>query len=1143
MHHKWTALRVFILLGTLVVLGLLVKTDVPAQSVSEPRLKHNVCSAQCVLDQNILRSGMGDTQAKRAFDGWYDTYYGLTGCSQSGIRTIAEFTLSVIGELAGSPGGYTMQCWQGLMAQSHLCSDDCSDYFISNAKYGPNVDVDLDSGFPGSLSVTMSNNDRGYLPEETPNGYSLQFYLKTTLQLDDGTELLVDNTLMPSMSYSNWITRGGWDDCVREDGEDDERCQIIAAFDMPNVIPADVDFYNGVLYDLSDHISDSDGSGGSFSDNGFIELFSDGDSITIEEGPYSGFYWTKVHGSSDIITPWDATYGSVFIKNHECNTFWCDIVGDRVNADTYVFALQGPEELRLSGTYTVKVTADLLHDKDFSNNVVSYSYTELDIGDTQDTGSGDEEEDQSIPLEDLAVIDLPGPGEYPGTLPDDMPGVMYRLVVPDELHFLFIRIVSLDGGQYSAFIERGGIPVPNYPYIYQAYDGMAEGNASFSNGCPFQNPTPDSYYIFVPFSSSGSEFQLEVEWMTQSEAATTVAMHEATQQAFEEEQTPTYTEIEPNDTHETANVWEMQEPFTGRLATFGDVDYVLMSFDYSGIYTFTLSDVSPASQAVLMLVRAPAGGFLASVSEKGEPLSLTFDASAGEQYFFKISSYKLDEGGSDYQLEMTSFISDPDESNDDRQSATFWDITQGAIQGYFWDKIGRSDYYKFIAQPTQDNTPTTFSVSNPGADIRVCLKLLKFNGAYLESTPCSSAGEPTSLTYSLEAGQEYYLKLYPLNVKTSSQPYTLSVDYQPAGTADDVEDQSQEYTISGFVYRHLVWLHFGIKDAEVYIQVSGQPAFLLDTTNIFGRYNVKMDLIEGDEVYVWVVKEGMTFLPEEDIFYIDPDEDTYHSVFVMAGGELIQETSTPEPETTGTEPPPPVQTGLAVTITPELKIETLTSLSTPSPTATPSPTPTTELQSSSTTTIFTGTVWRLFAESDPAGIAGAEVILSVNGVDQATTYSMVDGAYLISITGISPGDTLSLRAQATEDVFEPLNYEWQAEAGVDKWDHEFYSYWDEITPPDQDDQNRIYGWVLDGSGHGVPGVYLTLQMGNSDALQRLGPTDANGFYDGMVRLPSRIMVTVWVDAEGYLPSQIQFFHAYYFENREINFRQEAVERQ
>jgi len=1156
MSIKKATLRIVIFSCVLLILGFLAVMNVPAQSTSEPRLKHSVCQAQCVLDTNILHSGMGDYAAKNAYYGWYDTYYELTGCSQAGIRTIAEFTLSVIGELAGSPGGYTMQCWQGLMAQASLCSESCSEYFISDAKYGPNVYVDLDSGSPGYLSVTLRNNDRGYLTEEKPNGYSLQFNLKTTLQLDNGTALMVANTLMPSMSYSNWITRGGLDDCFNAYGEDDERCQILAAFDMPNVIPADVDFLDGVLYDLSDHISDSDGMGGSFSENGFVELFSDGDSVTIEQGPYSGFYWIKVHGSSDVVTPWDATYGDVTIENHECNTWYCGIFGNRVDVDTYVFALQGPAELRLPGTYTVKVTADLLHDKDFSNNVVSYSYTEVDVGDTQDIDD-EEEEDQSIPIEDLPIIDLTGPGEYPGSLPEDMPGVLYRLVVPENLHFLYIKIDSMDGGRYSAFIDRGSIPVPDYPYIYQAYDCWAEGNASFSNGCSFQNPTPDSYYIFVPFDSSGSEFQLVVEWMTQSEAATIVATHEATQQVLDEdeeeeeeqedqedqEQDVIYSEIEPNNTRTAANEWDMQEPFTGRLAPFSDEDYLQVSFDYSGIYTFTLSGFSSTTQPVLMLLRCPSGGFLDRESEMGEPFSLTFDASAGEQYYFKISSYRLDDDGSDYQLSLTQFISDPDESNDDSESATFWDITQGAVQGYFWDKTtGRADYYQFIAQPTQDNTPTTFYVSNPGEDIRVCLRLYKFTGAYLTSTACSSAGEPSSLAYTLEAGQEYYLKLSTLSLKTSSEPYTLNVDYQPEETENEAEGEVQHVRLHGVVHQPWGLINIPKSKVEVYVQVSGQPALLLDITNVFGRYSAKMNIMEGDQVRVWVVKDGLMFIPEEDIFYIDSDENAYHSEFVVMGGELIQETFTPEPDLTGTEPPPPIQTGLAITITPALG----TAAPTPTPTLTPSPTgtlsltATTEIEDSSMTTIFTGWVWRLFADSDPAGVAGADVILSVNGVDQATTSSMIDGTYLISITGIQPGDVLRLRAQGSEDVFEPTTYEWQAEAGVDKWDHEFYSYWDEITPPDQDDQNRIYGWVLDGSGLGIPGVYLTLQMGDSDAFQRLGPTDANGFYDGMVILPSRIMVTVWVEEEGFLPSQIQFFHAYYFENREIIFRQESV---
>ena len=77
-------------------------------------------------------------------------------------------------------------------------------------------------------------------------------------------------------------------------------------------------------------------------------------------------------------------------------------------------------------------------------------------------------------------------------------------------------------------------------------------------------------------------------------------------------------------------------------------------------------------------------------------------------------------------------------------------------------------------------------------------------------------------------------------------------------------------------------------------------------------------------------------------------------------------------------------------------------------------------------------------------------------------------------------------------------------------------------------------------GQGLAGVYVIVQMGTSDALQRLGPTDAGGYYRGYVRLPDRIMVTAWTDPGGYLPTRAQFFHAYAPEDREVNFWQQAL---
>ncbi len=185
--------------------------------------------------------------------------------------------------------------------------------------------------------------------------------------------------------------------------------------------------------------------------------------------------------------------------------------------------------------------------------------------------------------------------------------------------------------------------------------------------------------------------------------------------------------------------------------------------------------------------------------------------------------------------------------------------------------------------------------------------------------------------------------------------------------------------------------------------------------------------------------------------------------------------------------------------------------------------------------VISGHIWRLYPDSTSVGVGAAKVILSINGVDQPAASSMIDGFYQLDVPGIHPGDSLSLRAENPEDDFDPVAYTWQAERAVEKYEYDFYSYWGTIASPDSDDQNHIFGQVVDSSGRGVPGVYLLLQMGTSDALQRMRPTDAEGNYDAYVRLPDRIMVTVWVDGNGYLPSSVLFFHPYAAENREIDF--------
>ncbi|NMC55213.1 MAG: carboxypeptidase regulatory-like domain-containing protein, partial [Chloroflexi bacterium] len=283
---------------------------------------------------------------------------------------------------------------------------------------------------------------------------------------------------------------------------------------------------------------------------------------------------------------------------------------------------------------------------------------------------------------------------------------------------------------------------------------------------------------------------------------------------------------------------------------------------------------------------------------------------------------------------------------------------------------------------------------------------------------------------------------------------------------------------------------------------------------MLGTYSETIQIAEGQDVRIWAVRPGFTFQPEQDVWSPEPRQRSHRSVFSVIGAQLSLETAEPALESASTALPPLVQTAPA-TIPPQ----TTPAAETPTPTS----------------TVISGSVWRLFADSPAAGVGAARLTLTVNGAQQPPVLSGIDGSYSISVPGLRPGDQLSLRAEGDEDQFDPAAYQWQAEAGVSQWSYDFYSYWGEIPIPQRDDQNRIFGRVVNHQGQGVSGAYLVVRMGTSDALQRVGPTDANGYFDGYVRLPARMMVTVWVEGGGYAPSRAQFFHAYAAENREINF--------
>lgn len=1028
---------VFILVFMSLVI-LLNSRSVPAQGGTEPRTIHNACVGNCVAEVNFLHSGMGDTQARYAYNAWFDTYYTLTGCEDPAWKTDLLFLLDIIGDAVGAPGAPTMQCWQGLAAQASLCSSDCSNYSIRDARYAPNVKLILDQGSPGYLEVTADNESNlGKLPELQPNAYSRRFSLKTYLAYEGGEALLVNETPMPSLSFPNWITRGGLDVCIDEYGFESARCQILANFALPSVASTSVEFLDGAFYDLSGQVSDLSDASGSFSTDGYIRLLSDGDSITIAQGPYAGYTLVKTHYlSSDQHTvslqEWDASNGPVTITNHECVSWLstCWISETRRESDTYVFALRGPQDRVLEGTYTVQVVADIPHDKDFRDNRVSYSYdvAAATQGTTGTGGGTPATPTPTISVSDLHIVNLPGPGYHSASY-DQGPGMMFRLNVLDEVSFMLVRLVSEDGGQYDAFIRRGSIPVPDYPYIGDDYECWATGSAGYSGSCSFSDPAPGDYYIFVhSWHASGGigRFRLEILWTipTPVLAATPTPTPTATvtPTPTEVDDSVTLTEVEPNGNYEGANSWDMQGPFTGEMAFSMDVDVLWLTFSQSGIYTFSLTDVGPGLRLRMVLTHPTTHHALdsATAPTAGQPVYFTFDASAGEQYYLLILPVAFASGAEHqrYTLSFANFIPDPDEPNDNPATATEWDLRP--VSGYFWDKAsGPHDYFTFLAPATLGGEPITFTLTNPDLDLRVRLTLLDNNGTIISYTSYSAAGQPVTLARTLTPGQRYYLRPGTMYNHTSLLPYILSAVYTPAAAASP--------TVA--------------------------PTAFLTATPVPPR-----------------------------------------------------PTAPPRP----TSPPLPTATPLL-------------------PTATPTP--------DQPVTVISGHVWRLSPASGPAGLGGVSVFLAVNGAEQSAVLSQIDGSYRIEMAGVQPGDRLGLRAASAGNVFEPAAYQWQAEAGINRWRYDFYTYQGTITPPAGEDQNRLYGYVRDAAGNGVAGVRVLVQMGTSDALQVLGPTDASGYYEGFVWVPSRIMVSVWTETPGYLPSRAQFFHTFAPENREINFTQ------
>ncbi len=102
-----------------------------------------------------------------------------------------------------------------------------------------------------------------------------------------------------------------------------------------------------------------------------------------------------------------------------------------------------------------------------------------------------------------------------------------------------------------------------------------------------------------------------------------------------------------------------------------------------------------------------------------------------------------------------------------------------------------------------------------------------------------------------------------------------------------------------------------------------------------------------------------------------------------------------------------------------------------------------------------------------------------------------------------------------------------------------------LTPTDTDPHaNVVHGRVTDAAGNGVAGVRIIVRVGQSDALQIVGTTDAQGYYSGTVWIPDRIMVKVWPEGtQSYVPEAVSFYHTYGLENRQADFQVVSAGRQ
>lgn len=81
MSIKRTESKLLLTIALLLVLGLILTTDVPVQSATEPRLNHSACVYNCMMDLNFYHSEMGDTSAANSYYAFMQRFWETSGCN------------------------------------------------------------------------------------------------------------------------------------------------------------------------------------------------------------------------------------------------------------------------------------------------------------------------------------------------------------------------------------------------------------------------------------------------------------------------------------------------------------------------------------------------------------------------------------------------------------------------------------------------------------------------------------------------------------------------------------------------------------------------------------------------------------------------------------------------------------------------------------------------------------------------------------------------------------------------------------------------------------------------------------------------------------------------------------------------------